>query len=79
MSQKKINVVVAGATGFVGLDLIYYLSKHPNVNITFLCAQKNIGKEINLFDNRIKKKLPKYISNKHYLRKHGKNAYYGQG
>jgi L-ribulose-5-phosphate 4-epimerase len=27
---------------------------------------------------KIKKKLPKYISNKHYLRKHGKNAYYGQ-
>tara|TARA_B100001250_G_C19681726_1_gene736159 strand:- start:430 stop:1128 length:699 start_codon:yes stop_codon:yes gene_type:complete len=27
---------------------------------------------------KIKKKLPKYISNKHYQRKHGKKAYYGQ-
>jgi L-ribulose-5-phosphate 4-epimerase len=27
---------------------------------------------------KIKKKLPKYISNKHYERKHGKNSYYGQ-
>jgi len=62
MSQKKINVVVAGATGFVGLDLVYYLSKHPKVNITFLCAQKNIGKNINHFDKRLKSKLPK-ISN----------------
>ena len=27
---------------------------------------------------KIKKKLPKYISTKHYKRKHGKKAYYGQ-
>ena len=59
MSQKKINVVVAGATGYVGLDLVYYLSKHPNVNISNLCAQKNLGKNISYFDKRIKKKLPK--------------------
>jgi N-acetyl-gamma-glutamyl-phosphate reductase len=58
MSQKKINVVVAGATGYVGLDLVYYLSKHPKVNISYLCAQKNLGKRINFFDKRIKKKLP---------------------
>jgi N-acetyl-gamma-glutamyl-phosphate reductase len=59
MSQKKIKAVVAGATGYVGLDLVYYLSKHPNVKISHLCAQKNLGKNINYFDKRIKKKLPK--------------------
>ncbi len=58
MSLKKINVVVIGATGYVGLDLIYFLSKHPNIKIKFLCAQKNIGKKIKYFDQRIKKKLP---------------------
>jgi N-acetyl-gamma-glutamyl-phosphate reductase len=62
MSQIKINIAVAGATGFVGLDLVYLLSKHPNAKITNLCAQKNIGKNINFFDKRIKKSLPK-ISN----------------
>ena len=62
MSQEKINVVVAGATGYVGLDLVYYLSKHPKVNILTLCAQKNLGKDIQFFDKRIIKKLPK-ISN----------------
>ena len=62
MPQKKINIVVAGATGYVGLDLVYYLSKHPRVNISYLCAQKNLGKSIKLFDKRINKKLPK-ISN----------------
>jgi len=59
MSLKKINIVVIGATGFVGLDLIYILSNHQNVKISYLCAQKNIGKNIQFFDKRIKKKLPK--------------------
>ena len=59
MSQEKINVVVAGATGYVGLDLVYYLTKHPKINISYLCAQKNLGRDIQYFDKRIKKKLPK--------------------
>ena len=44
MSLNKINIVVAGATGYVGLDLINILAKHPKVEIKYLCAQKNIGK-----------------------------------
>ena len=62
MSLNKLNIAVAGATGYVGLDLIFYLSKHPNVKISYLCAQKKIGNNIQQFDKRIKKKLPK-ISN----------------
>ena len=62
MSSKKVNIVVAGATGYVGLDLIKILSTHPKANIMYLCAQKKIGKKIQFFDNRIKKKLPR-ISN----------------
>ncbi len=62
MSSKKINIVVAGATGYVGLDLVKILSSHPKSNINYLCAQKKIGKKIQFFDKRIKKNLPK-ISN----------------
>ncbi len=62
MSKKKINIAVLGATGFTGLDLVYLLSKHSNVNISKLCATKNLGKKISLFDKRIKKKLPKLSS-----------------
>ena len=57
--DNKINVAVIGATGYTGLDLILMLSKHPKVKIHNLCATKNIGKNINFFDKRIKKKLPK--------------------
>ena len=60
--HKKINVAVIGATGYTGLDLVYILSKHPNIKILNLCATKNLGKEINFFDKRIKRKLPKISS-----------------
>tara|TARA_Y100000816_G_scaffold261018_1_gene217697 strand:+ start:339 stop:1376 length:1038 start_codon:yes stop_codon:yes gene_type:complete len=60
--QKKIKVAVVGATGYTGLDLVFLLTKHPNVNIKNLCATQNLGKNINFFDKRIKKKLPKISS-----------------
>ena len=60
--HNKINIAVIGATGYTGLDLVLMLSKHPNVKINYLCATKNLGKSINFFDKRIKKKLPKISS-----------------
>ncbi len=59
MTRKNINIVVAGATGYVGLDLVYILSRHPNTKIINLCAQRSIGKSINTYDKRLKKNLPK--------------------
>ena len=61
-TKNKINVAVIGATGYTGLDLILMLSKHPKVKIINLCATKNLGKNVNFFDKRIKKKLPKICS-----------------
>jgi N-acetyl-gamma-glutamyl-phosphate reductase len=59
MSQNKVRIAIAGATGYVGLDLIYYLCKHSKAHISYLCAQKNLNSNIQKFDKRIKKKLPK--------------------
>lgn len=59
MSLKNINIAVIGATGYVGLDLVYLISKHPKVKISYLCAQKNIGKNIKSIDKRQKNNLPK--------------------
>ena len=61
-THNKINIAVIGATGYTGLDLILFLSKHPRVKIRYLCATKNLGRKINFFDQRIKKKLPKISS-----------------
>ena len=60
--KESLNIVIAGATGYVGIELIKILCKHPKANITYLCASKSIGKTIKSFDKSIKKKLPK-ISN----------------
>ena len=60
--KKKIKIAVIGATGYTGLDLVFILSKHPNIKILNLCATKNLGKKISFFDSRIKKNLPKITS-----------------
>ena len=62
MSVEKINIAIVGATGYVGLDLIKFLSKHPMVKIKYLCAQKKIGKKIQIFNKKLPKTLP-VISN----------------
>ena len=57
--KDSLNIAVAGATGYVGLELIKILSKHPKVNILYLCANKSAGKKIVNFDKKlIKKNLP---------------------
>ena len=58
--MKKLNLVVAGATGYIGLELVKILSKHPRVNIKYLCAQSSIGSKISNFSKDLKRyrKLP---------------------
>ena len=58
--KDSLNIAIAGATGYVGIQLIKILAKHPKAKILYLCAQKSIGKSITIFDKNIKKKnLPK--------------------
>ena len=49
MSLNKINIVIAGSTGYVGLDLVKILSSHPNVKIINLCAKKKNWKKYSIF------------------------------
>ena len=58
--KDSLKIAIAGATGYIGLELVKILSKHPKVKILFLCASKSIGKSIYSFDKNItKKNLPK--------------------
>ena len=58
--KDSLNIAIAGATGYVGLELTNILIKHPNVKILYLCAQKSIGRSILSFDKRLNRKnLPK--------------------
>ncbi len=59
---KKLNIAIAGATGFVGLELIKKLYHHPNAEIKYLFVNESINEDIY-------KSLPKNISNLPELKK----------
>ncbi len=65
----KLDALIAGSTGYIGIQLIRLLLKHKNVNIKYLCGNKSIGKKISFYDKSLKfKKLPKILKfNKKYL------------
>ena len=58
--KDSLKIAIAGATGYIGLELVKILSRHPKIKILYLCANKSVGKTIYTFDKRINKKnLPK--------------------
>ena len=58
----KLNVLIAGSTGYIGVQLIKLLSKHKKVLIKYLCGNTSVGKKISYFDKSLKsKKLPNII------------------
>lgn len=66
--MTKVNALIAGSTGYIGLQLVKLLLKHKNVNIKFLCGNSSKGKNIYLYDKELKnKKLPKIIKFKKKL------------
>ena len=69
--MHKINVLVAGSTGYIGIELIKILIKHKYVNIKYLCGSSSVGRSVSNFDKSLKKKqLPKIIKfNKKLLSK----------
>ena len=60
--MSKLNVLVAGSTGYIGVQLINLLVKHSKINIKYLCGNTSVGKDISYYDKSLRsKKLPKII------------------
>ncbi len=60
--MEKLNILVAGSTGYIGIELIKLLIKHQKVKIKYLCGNSSIGKKISFYDKSLKNiKLPKII------------------
>ena len=57
--MSKLNVLVAGSTGYIGVQLIKLLINHKNIKIKYLCGNSSVGKKISYYDKTIKKKLPR--------------------
>ena len=47
--MSKMNVLIAGATGYLGNELIKILVKHRKVKIKYLCGNNSVGKKITDF------------------------------
>ena len=60
--MPKLNALVAGSTGYIGVQLIKLLVKHRYINIKFLCGNSSVGKNIKFYDKSLSKyKLPKIV------------------
>ena len=60
--MPKLNVLVAGSTGYIGVQLIKLLVKHNDVKIKYLCGNSSVGKNISYYEKSLSsKKLPKII------------------
>jgi N-acetyl-gamma-glutamyl-phosphate reductase len=68
--MPKLNVLVAGSTGYIGVQLIKLLVKHNDVKIKYLCGNSSVGKKISYYDKLLNKyKLPKIVKfDKSYLK-----------
>ena len=69
--MPKLNALVAGSTGYIGIQLIKLLVKHKYINIKYLCGNNSAGKKISFFDKSlVKKNLPKIVKfKKEFLKK----------
>ena len=69
--MRKLNALIAGSTGYIGVQLIKLLVKHKYVNIKYLCGNSSIGKKISFYYKKLKsKKLPKIVKfDRKYLEK----------
>ncbi len=54
--MRKLNILIAGSTGYIGIQLIKLLVKHKNINIKYLCGNSSIGKKISDYEKSLSKK-----------------------
>ena len=68
--MSKLNVLIFGATGYIGNQLVKLLISHKNINIKYLCGNSSVGKKISYYEPKLKnKKLPRIIKfKKKYLK-----------
>ena len=68
--MHKLNVLVVGSTGYIGVQLIKLLVKHNDIKIKYLCGNSSIGKTISSYEKSLSSNvLPKITKyNKSFLK-----------
>ena len=64
--SEKISVAILGSTGYVGLELVKILSKHPNVDIVFIGTEKSPNISIQKLDSSISSSIPNTQLNRNF-------------
>ena len=60
--MPKLKALIAGSTGYIGIQLIKLLIKHKNIEIKYLCGNTSVGKKVSDYDISLRnRKLPKII------------------
>ena len=60
--MPKLNALVAGSTGYIGVQLIKLLVRNKYINIKYLCGNSSVGKNIKFYDKSLSRyKLPKIV------------------
>src|SRR6056300_168467 len=67
--MRKLNALIAGSTGYIGVQLIRLLVNHKYINIKYLFGNSSVGKKISFYDKSLSsKKLPKIVKyNKKFI------------
>ena len=48
--MSKLNVLVCGSTGYIGIELVKILARHKRIHIKYLCGNSSVGKKISFYD-----------------------------
>ena len=51
--MAKLNVLIAGSTGYIGIELVKILLKHKDISIKYLCGNTSVGKKISFYDKSL--------------------------
>ena len=52
--MDKLNVLIAGSTDYIGIQLVKLLCKHKNIKIKYLYCNTSVGKDISYYDTDLK-------------------------
>ena len=68
--MHKLNALIAGSTGYIGVQLVKLLINHKYINIKYLCGETSVGKKISFYDKTLtNKSLPTITKfNKSFLK-----------
>ena len=55
--MRKLTALIAGSTGYIGIELIKLLVKHKYIDIKYMCGNTSIRKKLTFYDKSLNLKF----------------------